>query len=330
MGQPKMIRILYVIPGQPDGYSMKFAKQEAFWVGQTDSIEVETFYLASRTSPIQLLQEQKRLRQLIRTFQPHLVHALFGTMTAFYCAVSTRLPLIITYRGSDLNPAIGMNQVRWGLGYMLSQLAALRASHLICVSEELVQRLWWGKHRVSVIPNGVDLRVFKVQDYQATRAQLGWGLDERIIFFNAGVSPQHKGMGLVEAAIEHARQRLPTIRLVVAKGDITYEQMPLFMNAADCLVLASYKEGSPTVTKEAMACNLPVVTVEVGDVVKQLAGVVPTEIVPRDAVALGEALVRILREPQRSNGREKVKQLDIPCIAEQLVQVYQSILGHSL
>ncbi|KAB2903190.1 MAG: glycosyltransferase family 4 protein [Anaerolineae bacterium] len=324
MDEPKIMRILYVIPGDPDGYSMKFAKQEAYWVGQMPSVEVETFYLASRTSPIILLKELKRLRRLIQTFQPHLIHAQFGTMTAFFCAVSTQVPLVITYRGSDLNPAVGMNQTRWWAGYLLSQLAALRASHLICVSEELAHRLWWGK--VSVIPSGVDLTVFQLQSYEAARSQIGWGIDERVVFFYAGASPQHKGIGLVEAAVEYASRTLQNIRLVVAKGDIPFEQMPLFMNAADCLVLASYKEGSPNVTKEAMACNLPVVTVEAGDVVKQLTGVFPTEIVPRDAAALGDALVRVLLERKRSNGREMVKHLDVQCIASQLVQTYQRIL----
>ena len=67
-------------------------------------VEGRTFHLESRTSPGVLLREWRRLRAEIREFRPDIVHAQYGTVTAFLCVLATCLPIVVTFRGSDLNP----------------------------------------------------------------------------------------------------------------------------------------------------------------------------------------------------------------------------------
>ena len=78
--------------------------------------------------------------------------------------------------------------------------------------------------------------------------------------------------------------------------------------------------------KEAMACNLPVVSTPVGDVPDLLAKVRPSEIVPRNSQALGEAMVRILEKPQRSNGHEHCQSFNLTLIAQRVLAVYRSVV----
>src|SRR4029079_13851520 len=99
--------------------------------------------------------------------------------------------------------------------------------------------------------------------------------------------------------------------------------MPLYYRAADALLCASLSEGSPNVVKEALACNLPVVSTPVGDVPERLKGVYPSAVVARDAHSIGEALVQILLERRRSNGREHVASLDLDSIEAPLGPVCQ-------
>jgi glycosyltransferase involved in cell wall biosynthesis len=82
-------------------------------------------------------------------------------------------------------------------------------------------------------------------------------------------------------------------------------------------------EGSPNVVKEALACNLPVVSVDVGDVRTRLNGIegcfVCSEAHPK---ALAECLERVLAANVRIAGREKVAELSEESIAAKVIEVY--------
>src|SRR5207249_3487378 len=140
------LRVLSVIPAEEEGAAMIFAKRQVRALREVGVVS-EPFFLSSRTSPFILVREWRRLRREIRSFRPDLIHAHFGTMTAFFCALSGTRPLVVTYRGSDLNPCPNIPRLRAGLGKVLSQIASLRARRAICVSEQLKGRLLCAKAR---------------------------------------------------------------------------------------------------------------------------------------------------------------------------------------
>jgi glycosyltransferase involved in cell wall biosynthesis len=105
------------------------------------------------------------------------------------------------------------------------------------------------------------------------------------------------------------------------------------MNACDAMLLTSYHEGSPNVLKEAMACNLPVVSVPIGDVAERTAGVVGYRVRPRDEEQLANALLSTLQDETPCGGREAILRqgLDLASVAERIVDVYheaQAAKGH--
>jgi glycosyltransferase involved in cell wall biosynthesis len=324
-GRANPLRVLSVIPGGNGSASMIFAKRQAQSLVM-EEIENRNFFLASRTAPWWLWLEILRFRRKIQEFQPHVVHAHFGTMTALFCAVATRLPLVITFRGSDLNPCPSMSWMRSFVGRLFSHLAAIRARHIICVSLQLRRRLWWRRNQISVIPTGVDTDVFQPLPRNAARRELGWSVDDSIVLFNAGQTPAVKRLDLAEAAVAAARRKAPAVRLVVLNGSTDPRLLPLMMNAADCLLLTSDWEGSPTVVQEALACNLPIVTVDVGDVRQRLHGVEASAIVPRNTVALAQAIVAMVTPSQRSNGRAFTGEISLRAIAPRVVDIYRTVL----
>ena len=316
------LRVLVVIPGADEGAALSFSKRQAASVGDC-GVHVRSFYLKSRTSPIAVWKELRRLRGEIQEFTPDIVHAHFGTMTAFVSAMASLRPLVITFHGSDLNPAPGGQWLRTRLGHTLSHLAARRASQVICVSPQLFRQVAYVKDRAHVVPCGVNMERFRPISREQCRATLGWNTHEKIVLFNARNDPVGKRLDLAEAAFAHARREIPNLQLHVFRGRTHPDEMPLYYGAADCLLMTSDYEGSPMVVKEAMACNLPVVSVDVGDVAARLAGVAPSAVVARDPVALGEALMDVLRVNCASNGREMAQDVSESAIAKQIASIYR-------
>jgi glycosyltransferase involved in cell wall biosynthesis len=304
---------------------MIFAKRESQSL-RCAGITVRQFFLHSRTSPLDVIQEFFRFRREIREFRPQVVHAHYGTVTALFCGLATARPLVITFRGSDLNPDPTVSRLRSALSHFFSQMAALRASQIICVASGLKRRLWWRRDQVAVIAGGVDLELFHPRPKAEARAALGWPAAEKIVLFNAGKSPRIKRLDLAEAAVEKANLLGCPARMVVLTGDTESSEIPLYLNAADCLLITSDWEGSPYIVREALSCELPIVSVEVGDVAERVAGVNPSRIVSRDANALGAALAEVLSLNCRSNGRSAMQELSEEKVAERVRSLYERIV----
>ncbi len=319
------MRILYVVPGAPEDKTLLFVRRQIRSVVEL-GVQGEVFWLRSRTDPVRLGQALLDLRREERRFAPDLVHAQYGTMTAAVSALAVKSPLIVTFRGSDLNFARSqVTPVRSAMSIALSHGAAARADQIVCVSEGLAGQVWWVTPPPVVIPNGIALDVFRPHDRAVCRRQLGWG-DEPVVVFNASTDPVLKGLNLAATAVEVARQRYPTLRFEVMQGKTPHEKVPSLLSAADVLVLASQQEGSPNIVREAMACNLPIVSVDVGDVRQQLTGTRQHRIVERDAGLMGAAIVDAIAEGVRSNGREKLAGRSERRVAEQLLSLYEETL----
>ena len=116
--------------------------------------------------------------------------------------------------------------------------------------------------------------------------------------------------------------------MVVARG-VLHEHMPLYMNACDLLLLTSMHEGSPNVVKEALACNLPVLSTAVGDVPQRIKGIGGCAIVPAEPGAIAAALQTTLQRHERVASRQTIQPLDERSLTEQVIAVYQQAIGTS-
>jgi len=329
--QEPLPRVLFVIAGTEEGSCMIFARRQAETL-RRHGLDVPVFYLRSRTSPRILFSEWRRFRKELRIVRPHIIHAHFGTVTALFAAIAAQgVPLVITYRGSDLNPVAGTSgaRLRARIGHVFSQAAALAAARIVCVSEQLTRRLLWRKERAVVLPSGVDPDIFRPEPRELARRRLGWNHDDIVVLFNSGNGAPVKRRDLAEAAVGCARRTRPSLRMEVMDGHCDPDLVPAVMNASDCLLVTSDYEGSPTVVQEALACNLPVVSVNVGDVAQRLAGVRATCIAPRDPQALAQALDAVLSLGARSDGRLKLNECSSHHVASELYAIYARIVKNA-
>lgn len=318
------LRILYVVPGNiDDRVSMIFARRQIASVAKL-GVSTKTFFLESRTNPLAVLKELYRLRRIVKQFNPHLLHCQFGTMTSWIGVLACPLRLVVTFRGSDLNPTPSMQKIRSCTGHLLSHISSVIALKNICVSEELKARLLPPARRKSlVLANGVPLEEFAPLSKESARARLGWSRDTYIVLFNAGKSPEVKRLDLAQEVVEIVAGRLPGLQLQVMNGTVGAEDVRSMLYGADALLVTSDFEGSPNIVKEAIVTGTPIVSVRVGDVAEQCKGLTACEIVDRSPKALAIALEKVLTEGGRSNGRSiAADRLDDRRIASKLVGVY--------
>jgi teichuronic acid biosynthesis glycosyltransferase TuaC len=256
-----------------------------------------------------------------------LVHA-HGGEAALAATFYRGAPLLVSYLGDDLLGTPRVDGAVTFLGRIRRDVFRQHARHTtrtITKSREMQAALPASiRARNTVLPNGVDVDLFRPVDRAVARDELGWDASARIVLFAADPRIPRKRYWLAKAAVERARSRLPDLKLELASG-VTPDRIPLLMNAADCLLLTSSIEGSPNVVKEALMCNLPVIATPAGDVVELLDGVVPSHVCEPSETALAEALVESLRDPRRSNGREASGRLDAGVVAHSLLELYNEL-----
>jgi glycosyltransferase involved in cell wall biosynthesis len=255
------------------------------------------------------------------------VHAHYGH-SAVVARFQRRAPLVVSYCGDDLlgtrRPDGGVKARSRMEATVFRQVARVAAA-TITKSEEMERALPAAvRHRNHVIPNGVDLARFRRLDRAEARRELGWAEDETVALFAANPDVVSKNHPLAAQAARRAAARVPRLRLRVAWG-APPERMPLMMSAADALLMTSTSEGSPNVVKEAMACELPVVSTPVGDAPERLSGVAGCHVRPADADALADALVDAVGHGRSPEARTAVEPLSLERVAERVLAVYREV-----
>jgi teichuronic acid biosynthesis glycosyltransferase TuaC len=276
--------------------------------------------------PVRAWNSLRELRAEIADFKPDLVHAHYGSINSAIARLAWSGPLVVTFYGTDLNPGAASsligNIVRWSA----STFAALTAVRTIAVSEGLRNRLPWRKNRCSVLPSGVDLELFSEFDKNECRESLGWDLDIPTVVFNEGNRPKVKGTELALTTMSIVREKVQNVRFIRLNDEMP-ERIPMILNAADCLILTSLYEGSPTIVKEALACGLPIVSSDVGDVRLRTAGVTPGAVTDRDPENIAAEMIPILENPTRSNGPSKMINLSTAKVSNEVLSIYRAVLS---
>lgn len=323
------IRVLMVTSEWPKpgvNVTSHFIKRQADFLAAA-GVEVTVFPFKGRKNPFSYLKAWARLQANLRRERYDLVHAQFGQSGLL--ALPKQLPLVVTFRGSDLLGTVSDKTRRHRkigvVHQFLSRLVATHADAVIVVAEHMKGQLP-PSIKSHVIPSGLDLQLFQPTEKQIARDRLGLPEDERLVLFVGRTNHGRKRGWLAEQAVEILNRSLPT-RLVVA-WRVPHTDIPLFMSACDALVFTSMQEGSPNVVKEALACNLPIVSVPVGDVESRLKGVEGCELCNNDdPETIAAALNRVLARGLRTNGRDTVLALDENIITEQVIDIYQAVLS---
>lgn len=302
-----------------------FIKRQADFLSAA-GVDVEVFQFKGAKNPFNYMKAWLLLLRKLKRERYDLIHAQFGQSGLL--ALPKRLPLVVTFRGSDLLGTIsdrtGRHLRRSIIHQYLSRLVARQADAVIVVSEHMKSQLH-PSVEAHVIPSGIDFQFFRRTAKEVARQRLGLPLDEKLILFVGRPNQARKRCHLARQAVEVLNRSTPA-RLVVA-WRVPHGDIPLYMSACDALVFTSMQEGSPNVVKEALACDLPVVSVSVGDVALHIQNLEGCELCLDDRPeTIAAALARVLKREGRIAGREAVQALDENVMTRKVLNIYQSIL----
>lgn len=264
------------------------------------------------------------LRVFLLNFRPKrfdLIHAFYG-----HCGLvarpQLRMPVVVTFQGSDiLGNKEGQNHHKDG---MIGDIALKLCQGVIVMSEQMKELS--GRSDAVIIPFGINTNIFYEIPQIEARQRLGIEQGKLIVLFPWSPDRPEKRFEVAESAVEILVKRGLDVQLLPIWGQ-SRENVALYMNASDALVLVSDHEGSPVAVREAMACNLPIVSVDVGDVSVLLDGITPSAIVERMADDVANALQDILEKRVRSNGHEKISTLDAKWSASKVLPIYDQALN---
>jgi teichuronic acid biosynthesis glycosyltransferase TuaC len=255
------------------------------------------------------------LRRLLKTNAYDLLHAHYS-FSAFTAALTRKRPLIVSLMGSDAYIS--------GLFRIVSYYFYRNAWDITIVKSSEMQSLLNFKNAY-IIPNGVDLSLFSTSEKGTARRKLGLPQNEKIIVFIANPSRYEKNFPLAEESVQLLNRS--DVKLIAVHG-ISNSTIHDYMNAADVLLLTSKWEGSPNVVKEAMACNLPIVSTDVGDVRYNISDIKGCYISKSEPENICLKLKNALEFEGRTNGREKLISmgLDSVTVAKKIKKIYEDLL----
>jgi glycosyltransferase involved in cell wall biosynthesis len=309
-------------PGQPQ--TTHFVKRQAEFL-QAAGIDVDVLAFRGQRRLGNYMRAWREARRRLATGRYDLIHAQFGQSGLL--AFPSRLPLVVTLRGSDILGIVGLGGRKLRLGRMLqaaTRLVCRRADAVVVVSDHMKAYLPRGID-ATVLPSGLDFELFQPIPREDARARLGLAADQVYVLFAGNPDQPRKRYHIAARAVELVSREQP-VELIVAWG-VPHKEMPYYMSACDALVFTSMQEGSPNVVKEALACNLPIVSVAIGDVAERLRGIEGCEVTADDEPeTVAAALVRVLARGKRIAGRDSVLPLDERACTDRLIAIYRALM----
>jgi len=289
------------------------------------------YFMIERHGLLGYLRSALRLRKHLRSNTAAILHAHYG-LSAWVCLIARRKEkLVVSFMGDDI---LGTNRADGSVTRISLLLARINVffarkyyDHVIAKSEAMHTRL--NTACPALIPNGVDLCRFKPSTKLEARNNIGIAQEAKLVIFASDPSRAEKNYRLAQRAVELMKN--PEI-ILVPVFQRTPESMPEYYNAADALVLTSFHEGSPNVIKEAMACNCPIVSTDVGDVAWLIDGVEGcylTSFDPNDVAAKLFLALKFAETKGRTKGRERLIELGLnsESVAKRIIAVYEKVLG---
>jgi teichuronic acid biosynthesis glycosyltransferase TuaC len=290
--------------------------------------EVDFYFHTKRKKFRDLIKSSMAIRGLVKKHKPDVTHIYWGGVSGFLAQSFCPGRTIVSLLGSDLHGSYHMDGrkiLSSRLQTLCSRLIGLLSTRTIVMSQRMKDYLWNSKsERINAIPEGLLLSKFSPGNKNQARKALGWKDDTFVvIFFYEGQAVKNKALANSSFSIFKARN--PNSCLKIIRG-YNHNDLVHVYRGADCMLITSFHEGSNNSVKEAMACDLPIVSVNCGDAEERLGPLSNSFVVNYDPKKIAEQIEVICKNGKRSNGSAFIKEVSIPAISKRVGELYHEML----
>jgi glycosyltransferase involved in cell wall biosynthesis len=300
---------MYPTPARPALGS--FVRDQVEALRRIDGVHVELFAFSPGGAGAYVSAARELLRHH-RAERYDVVHAHFG-LTAWPALAARGAAHAVTLHGTDLvhprSRAI--------------TLAALPMLNLVAtVSEPLQTQIphWAVRGQHAVLPTGVDLERFKSIARAEARATLNLAPAGRYLLFPADPQRPEKRHDRALAAAADTGAELITL------GNVEPAMVPLYVNAANAVLVPSERESFGLAVLEALACDVPVLATPVGIAPNALRDLPGTLCAPFDATTWRAALEpHLTSSDPRIDGRARAEPYGSDRMAAQVLAAWRAL-----
>lgn len=301
-------------------------------------IDVDIFFINGRKNRFNYLLAVPRLVRKLRSDHYDIVHSHHTyCIYPFWFAekiLDLKIPIILTLheaevlKSAELRPSDIDIISKLIYSKRIKEWALQKVDLVISVCEHLLRALNFDG-RAMVLPPGVDLELFRPLNKFKCREKLKLPKDKKILFFPADAdnpkAKTQKGFDVLKNALVLLKSK---DTLLLTGGNIFHNNMPTYMNAADVVIQTSNFEASPMVIKEAMACNVSIVSTDVGDSKDVIGDTKGCFICEREFANVARKIEIALEFAKRTKGRNRIEKLGLGLqqIARNINKVYKKVL----
>ncbi len=306
------MRILIIASGNSSQLSPFVKEQAESLMEQGLSVD---FFLIRGKGLFGYLSNYFLLINKIKHEEYDLIHAHYG-LSGLLATMQLYVPVIITFHGSDVN---------MGKNYIFSRIASRLSTNNIFVHQSLQEKLKIYRNPINIIPCGFNNNRFFPIPKDKARKALKWEKNKHYIAFSSSFNNKIKNVQLAKSAIS----KINNCELIELKG-YEKEKINLILNASDLLLVTSLSETGPIIVKEALACNCPIISTNVGDVQKLTRNVNNCYISSYNPENIKKKINQVFRNNERTNGQKIIKNFNLENIAYKIIDVYKKTLNETL